>query len=69
MIKTVTSATVFQDAVGLRMSITYSEIDETTGQVVTDNKRIDRVITDKTMKADANKVIDAAQEFVDALEV
>lgn len=69
MIKTVTSATVFQDAVGMRMSITYSEIDETTGQVVADNKRIDRVITDKTMKADANKVIDAAQEFVDALEV
>lgn len=69
MIKTVTSATVFQDAVGLRMSITYSEIDETTGQVIADNKRIDRVVTDKTVKANANQVIEAAQEFVDALEV
>lgn len=69
MIKTVTSATVFQDAVGLRMSITYSEIDETTGQVIADNKRIDRVVTDKTVKANANQVVEAAQEFVDALEV
>ena len=65
MIKTVTSATIFQDAVGLRMSITYSEVDETTGQVIADNKRIDRVVTDKTVKSNANKVIAAAQEFVD----
>lgn len=67
-IKTVTSTTVFNDAVGLRMSITYSEIDETTGQVISDNKRIDRVITDKTAKSTANKLIDYAQDFVDALE-
>lgn len=67
--RTVTSATVFQDAVGLRMSITYSEIDEVTGQVVADNKRIDRVITDKTIKSNSTKVLTIAQDFVDALEV
>lgn len=69
MIKTVTSTTLFQDAVGLRMSITYSEIDENTGQVISDNKRIDRVITNTTVKTKANAIIEHAQEFVDALEV
>lgn len=69
MIKTVTSTTLFQDAVGLRMSITYSEIDENTGQVISDNKRIDRVITNSTVKTKANAIIEHAQEFVDALEV
>ena len=69
MIKTVTSTTLFQDAVGLRMSITYSEIDENTGQVISDNKKIDRVITNTTVKTKANAIIEHAQEFVDALEV
>ena len=69
MIKTVTSTTLFQDAVGLRMSITYSEIDENTGQVISDNKRIDRVITNTTVKTKANAIIEHAQEFFDALEV
>ena len=68
MIKTVTSVTVFGDAVGMRMSITYSEIDGTTGKIISDNKRIDRVVTDKTAKADIAKVEDYAQEFVDELE-
>lgn len=68
MIKTVTSVTIFNDAVGMRMSITYSEIDETTGKVISDNKRIDRVVTDKTAKSKANDLMDYAQEFVDATE-
>lgn len=68
MIRTATSTTVFQDAVGLRMSITYSEIDETTGQVISDNKRIDRVITDADVRAEAREILDAAQAFVDSLE-
>ena len=68
MIRTVTSATVFPDAVGLRLSLTYSEIDETTGKVISDNKRIDRVLTDKTTKSHANAVLSDAQVFVDALE-
>lgn len=66
--KTVTSATVFSDAVGLRISMTYSEIDEATGRIVADNKRLDRVLTDKTARSHANGVLNAAQEFIDALE-
>ena len=68
MIKTVTSITLFNDAVGKRISISYSEIDETTGQVISDNKRVDRVVTDRAAKADIEKVEGYAQEFVDELE-
>ena len=48
--KIVTSATVFNDAVGVRLSATYSEIDDETGRIISDNKRYDRVITDRTIK-------------------
>lgn len=66
--KTVTSMTIFNDAIGMRMSITYSEIDETTGKVTSDNKRIDRVVTASETKNLANELMDYAQEFVDAVE-
>ena len=66
--KTVTSMTVFNDAVGMRMSITYSEIDENSGKVTSDNKRIDRVITASETKNIANELMNYAQEFVDAVE-
>lgn len=66
--KTVTSLTVFNDAVGVRMSITFSEIDETTGRVTSDNKRIDRVITSRDTKNVISGLMDVAQEFVDAVE-
>ena len=66
--RTVTSITVFNDAIGMRMSITYSEIDENTGKVTSDNKRIDRVITATEVKSIANELMDYAQEFVDAIE-
>lgn len=68
MIKTVTSVTVFNDAVGKRMSITYSEIDDSTGKVISDNKRIDRVVTDSETKRTINIIEEYAQDFVDALE-
>lgn len=44
--KIITSATVFNDAVGVRLSATYSEINEQIGRVISDNNRFDRVITD-----------------------
>lgn len=44
--KIITSVTVFNDAIGTRMSATYSEIDDVTGRVISDNNRFDRVITD-----------------------
>ena len=64
--KVVTSVTVFNDAVGKRMSITYSEVDETTGKIISDNNRIDRVVTDKAAKAAIDNLNGFAQEFVDS---
>lgn len=66
--RTVTSVTVFNDAVGRRMSVSYSEIDENTGRVISDNRRVDRVVTDKTMKNLISELEDYAQTFVDSAE-
>lgn len=66
--KRVTSATVFQDSVGMRMSMTYSEIDDQTGQIIEDNKRVTRVMTDQGDIAHANALIAAAQEYIEALD-
>lgn len=49
--KIITSVTVFNDAVGMRMSATYSEIDDNTGRITKDNIRFDRVITDKLIQS------------------
>lgn len=65
--KVVTSITVFNDAVGVRMSVTYSEIDETTGKVISDNKRIDRVVTDATAKSEVSALMEYAQTFVEGV--
>lgn len=64
MIKTATSVTVWNDAVGKRMSITYSEVDEATGKVISDNNREDKVITDKDEKALIEDLLDLAQEKI-----
>lgn len=64
--KIVTSITVWNDAVGKRMSITYSEIDDQ-GKVISDNNRVDRVITDTTAKGHANALSDYAQDYIDSL--
>ena len=64
MIKTATSVTVWNDAVGKRMSITYSEVDETTGKVISDNKREDKVITNKDEKDLIEDLLDLAQEKI-----
>ena len=58
--KIVTSVTVFSDAVGMRLSATYSEVDEDTGRVVSDNNRFDRVITDTEAKAQAQNLLEYA---------
>ena len=65
--KIVTSATVWNDAVGVRMSITYSEVDEETGKVISDNKRADRIVTDAETKGKIESVMAKAQEFVDSI--
>lgn len=58
--KIITSVTAFQDAVGMRLSATYSEVDDNTGRIISDNNRFDRVITDNAVKADAQALIDYA---------
>ena len=65
MIKTVTSITTFNDAVGKRMSISYSEIDEETGRIISDNKRIDRIVTNGTIKGKITSIEEYAQTFID----
>ena len=63
--KTATSVTVWNDAVGKRMSITYSEIDETTGKVISDNNREDKVITAKAEKDLIEDLLELAQSKID----
>lgn len=63
--RVVTSVTVFNDAVGQRMSFTYSEIDESTGRIIADNRRENRVITDADAKAHAVALNAFAQTFLD----
>lgn len=66
--KKVTSVTFWNDAVGKRLSITYSEIDDTTGKIIRDNYRIDRVLVDKTAVAACDSIADVAQAFIDSIE-
>jgi len=63
--KKVTSLTVFNDAIGMRMSASFSEIDES-GKVIADNKRFDRVITDQTALKNVQKMMEFAQELLDS---
>jgi len=58
---------VTSTTVGTRVSITYSEVDDTTGKIIADNKRIDRVITNRDTKQLMQSVLDSAQEFVDEI--
>lgn len=62
--KIVTSITIFNDAVGLRLSASYSEINEETGEIVSDNKRIDRIVTDSNIISSANELKTFAQNLI-----
>lgn len=66
MSKIITSVTTFNDAVGVRMSATYSEIDDETGRIISDNKRFDRVITDSNIRSAAQVLANYAQESIPA---
>lgn len=58
--KIVTSATVFRDALGMRLSYTYSEVDEQ-GHIISDNNRENRMITDSNVVDEANDILTYAQ--------
>ena len=62
--KILTSLTFFNDAVGKRMSVSYSEVDETTGKVISDNNRKDRVVLDRSMVQKIDELGDYATEFI-----
>ncbi len=62
--KIITSVTAFNDAVGMRMSATYSEIDDQTGRIISDNNRFDRVITDASAKSHALALLEYAGENI-----
>lgn len=59
--KIVTSATVFRDSLGMRLSFTYSEVDDTTGKIISDNNRENRMITDASVVEKAEDIIAYAQ--------
>lgn len=59
--KIVTSATVFRDSLGMRLSFTYSEVDEQ-GHIISDNNRENRMITDSKVVNKANDIIAYAQD-------
>ena len=60
--KIVTSATVFRDGLGMRLSYTFSEVDDETGKIISDNNRGNRLVTESDIVADADAVIAYAQE-------
>lgn len=62
--KIATSATVFRDSLGMRLSYTYSEVDEETGKIISDNNRANRMITDADAIAHAEAILAYAQESV-----
>lgn len=62
--KIITSVAVFNDAIGMRLSATYSEIDDQTGRIISDNKRFDRVITDAAVRKNAQAMLDYAGENI-----
>ena len=58
--KIVTSASVFRDSLGMRLSFTYSEVDEQ-GHIISDNNRENRMITNQTVASKADDIIAYAQ--------
>ena len=61
--KIITSVTVFNDAIGTRMSATYSEVDDS-GKVISDNIRFDRVIIDQNVKAATQELFEYASSSI-----
>lgn len=62
--KVLTSMTFFNDAVGKRMSVSYSEVDDKTGKIISDNNRKDRVILDTSLISQIEELEDYATEFI-----
>jgi len=62
----ITSVTVWNDAIGKRLSASYSVVDENTGKIISDNNRFDRVVTDAAIKTKIDELMEyAAQSMED----
>lgn len=59
--KTITSYTAFNTAEGMRLSYTYSEIDEN-GNITRSNIRKDLVVVDITLKKELNDIFNFLNE-------
>ena len=66
--KKATAITFLNDSVGKRMSMVYSEIDEKTAKIVSDNKRTDIVVTDKDVLAAMGTIETYVQNYIDTIE-
>lgn len=64
--KIVSSITVWNTSIGNRISVTYSEVDETSGKVLSDNNRLDRIVTDHEALEASSVLKQYAQNLVDA---
>lgn len=62
--KIVTSVTVFKDGLGMRLSYTFSEVDDKTGRIISDNQRGNRLITDSGIVNAGEAILAYAQESV-----
>lgn len=58
--KIITAVSVFEAAMGLRMSAVYSEVDDETGRILSDNNRFDRVVLDTDIQAKARELLSYA---------
>ncbi len=63
--KVITAVSVFEAAMGLRMSAVYSEVDDETGRILSDNNRFDRVVMDKDIQAKARELLSYAGTLLD----
>ena len=66
--KKLTAITVFQTSAGARMSMVYSEINDS-GVIVKDNARTDRILVDEEALGHAEALMEFAQACVDGLGV
>ena len=62
--KIVTSASVFRDSLGMRLSFTYSEVDEQ-GHIISDNNRENMLVTNPTVVHEADDIIAYAQQSLE----
>lgn len=61
----VTSVTFWNDAVGKRISVSYTTVDDTTGAIESDNHRKDAVVLDADVKSSMDAIATYAQTLIE----